>query len=136
MVLQKMIYVPKSESQDKLNESFIVYSLGNYVSNQRDRRKDGGCMVKLTLQKYEQEVFIKECGYYLTWVYRTMIRSKYKYQILPCSKFENDSLFFNKKEDYNKMNIFIEDSRKLLKENNLSVNEYIYKDAKWVINNE
>ena len=55
-VLQKMIYVPKSESQDKLNESFIVYSLGNYVSNQRDRRKDGGCMVKLTLQKYEQEV--------------------------------------------------------------------------------
>lgn len=135
-VLQKMIYVPKSESQDKLNESFIVYSLGNYVSNQRDRRKDGGCMVKLILQKNEQEVRIKECGYLLTWVYRKLIDSKYNYQILPCSKFENDSMFFDKKEDFQKMNVFIDDSRKLLDENNLSVSEYIFKENQWIINDE
>ncbi|MBG16551.1 MAG: capsule biosynthesis protein CapA [Crocinitomicaceae bacterium] len=135
-VLQKMIYVPKSESQDKLNESFIVYSLGNYVSNQRDRRKDGGCMVKLILQKNEQEVRIKECGYLLTWVYRRLIDSKYNYQILPCSKFENDSMFFDKKEDFQKMNVFIDDSRKLLDENNLSVSEYIFKENQWIINDE
>ena len=135
-VLQKMIYVPKSKSQDKLNESFIVYSLGNYVSNQRDRRKDGGCMVKLILQKNEQEVRIKECGYLLTWVYRKLIDSKYNYQILPCSKFENDSMFFDKKEDFQKMNVFIDDSRKLLDENNLSVSEYIFKENQWIINDE
>ncbi len=135
-VLQKMIYVPKSKSQDKLNESFIVYSLGNYVSNQRDRRKDGGCMVKLILQKNEQEVRIKECGYLLTWVYRKLIDSKYNYQILPCSKFENDSMFFDKKEDFQKMNVFIDNSRKLLDENNLSVSEYIFKENQWIINDE
>ena len=135
-VLQKMIYVPKNDTLKKTKESFIVYSMGNYVSNQRDRRKDGGCMVKLILQKDSEEVFIKECGYLLTWVYRTRRDGKYNYQILPCSKFENDSLFFEKKQDFEKMNVFISDSRKLLDENNLSVNEYVYKDNQWIISNE
>ena len=79
--------------------------MGNYVSNQRDRRKDGGCMVKLILQKDSEEVFIKECGYLLTWVYRTRKEGKYNYQILPCSKFDNDSLFFEKKQDFEKINL-------------------------------
>ncbi len=134
-VLQKMIYVPKQESQDKINESFIVYSLGNYVSNQRDRRKDGGCMVKITLEKNNEIVSIKECGYYLTWVYKKFIGGKINYHVLPCSRFENDSTFFNKKEDFSKMKLFIDDSRKLFKEHNLSVNEYVYQDSSWTINN-
>ncbi len=134
-VLQKMIYVPKQESQDKLNESFIVYSLGNYVSNQRDRRKDGGCMVKITLEKNNESVSIKECGYFLTWVYKKVIGGKINYHVLPCSRFENDSTFFNKKEDFSKMKLFIDDSRKLFKEHNLSVNEYVYQDSSWTINN-
>ena len=134
-VLQKMIYVPKNESQDKLKESFIVYSMGNYVSNQRDRRKDGGCMVKLILEKNEQKVNIKECGYLLTWVYKKAIGKKIDYHVLPCSKFENDSMFFEKKENYSKMKLFIDDSRALFKENNLSVKEYIYQDSSWTINN-
>ncbi|MDG2369162.1 MAG: CapA family protein [Flavobacteriales bacterium] len=134
-VLQKMIYVPKQESQDKINESFIVYSLGNYVSNQRDRRKDGGCMVKITLEKNNENVSIKECGYFLTWVYKKVIGGKIDYHVLPCSKFENDSTFFNKTEDYSKMKTFIDDSRKLFKEHNLSVNEYVYQDSIWTINN-
>ena len=135
-VLQKMIYVPHKESQDKLNESFIVYSMGNYVSNQRDRRKDGGCMVKLILEKNEQKVNIKECGYLLTWVYKKIIGEKIDYHVLPCSKFENDSTFFNKREDFSKMKVFIDDSRKLFSDNNLSVNEYLYKDSVWSLNNE
>ena len=130
-----MIYVPKQESQDKINESFIVYSLGNYVSNQRDRRKDGGCMVKITLEKNNEIVSIKECGYYLTWVYKKFIGGKINYHVLPCSRFENDSTFFNKKEDFSKMKLFIDDSRKLFKEHNLSVNEYVYQDSSWTINN-
>ena len=134
-VLQKMIYVPKQESQDKINESFIVYSLGNYVSNQRDRRKDGGCMVKITLEKNNEIVSIKECGYFLTWVYKKVIGGKINYHVLPCSRFENDSTFFNKKEDFSKMKLFIDDSRKLFKEHNLSVNEYVYQDSSWTINN-
>jgi poly-gamma-glutamate capsule biosynthesis protein CapA/YwtB (metallophosphatase superfamily) len=134
-VLQKMIYVPKQESQDELNESFIVYSLGNYVSNQRDRRKDGGCMVKITLEKNNESVTIKECGYFLTWVYKKVIGGKINYHVLPCSRFENDSTFFNKKEDFSKMKLFIDDSRKLFKEHNLSVNEYVYQDSSWTINN-
>ena len=43
----------------------IAYSLGNYVSNQRDRRKDGGCMVKLVLNKNGDDVYLREKGYKL-----------------------------------------------------------------------
>ena len=133
-VLQKMIYVPNNESRDNLNESFIVYSLGNYVSNQRDRRKDGGCMVKLILEKKPEGVQIVECGYLLTWVYKKLTDNKYDYHVLPCSKFEKDSLFFSNKEDFSKMKVFIDDSRKLFKEHNLSVNEYTYQDSTWSVN--
>ena len=95
-VLQKIIYLPKSEAN---NESFIAYSLGNYVSNQRDRRKDGGCMVKLVLNKNGEDVVIREKGYILTWVHKTLNGNKYDYRILPCSKYENDSTYFKKKEE-------------------------------------
>ena len=45
-------------------------------------------------------------------------------------------MFFDKKEDFQKMNVFIDDSRKLLDENNLSVSEYIFKENQWIINDE
>ena len=127
-VLQKMIYLPKSEAN---NESFIAYSLGNYVSNQRDRRKDGGCMVKLVLNKNGEDVVIREKGYILTWVHKTLNGNKYDYRILPCSKYENDSTYFKKKEEMEKMNIFIKDSRKLFNNYNENVGEYIYLNERW-----
>ena len=93
-------------------------------------------MVKLILEKNEQKVNIKECGYLLTWVYKKIIGEKIDYHVLPCSKFENDSTFFNKREDFSKMKVFIDDSRRLFSDNNLSVNEYLYKDSVWSLNNE
>lgn len=131
-VLQKMIYTRNSAKE---KESFIAYSLGNYVSNQRDRRKDGGCMVKLVLSKKDDEVVISEKGFILTWVYRKHNGTKNDYFILPCSKYESDSAFFEKEEDLTKMNIFINDSRKLLNEYNSSVEEYIYTEKKWMLKN-
>ncbi len=129
-VLQKMVY----ERADSIkSESFIAYSLGNYISNQRDRRKDGGCMVKLTLKKENNNVHIKEKGYLLTWVHKPYNGTKYDYHILPCSKFENNTEYFKNTEDMDKMNTFIKDSRKLYDTYNSNVNEYIYENNKWSI---
>ena len=107
--------------------------MGNYVSNQRERRKDGGCMVKIVLTKKEQEVEISEKGLLLTWVYKKYNGGKYDYYVLPCSKFENDSDFFNKSEDFEKMKLFIADSRKLFNDYNISVGEYIYVNKNWTL---
>ena len=78
-VLQKMEWEKGSVySEDQL----IVYSLGNFISNQRKRKTDGGAFFKLKIKKADDESYISEAGYYLSWVYRPIVNGKKKYYIL------------------------------------------------------
>ena len=130
-VLEKMIW-EKTESADG-KEGLIVYSLGNFVSNQRKRYTDGGAMFKLTLKKEGEKTLIKDSGYILTWVYTPIENGKKEYYVLPAAKYENNPDFFKSSTDYNQMKLFIEDSRKLFSEENKNVSEYIYKDGAWIL---
>ena len=47
-VLQRMEW---TKSDSSLRDRIVVYSLGNYVSNQRTIRRDGGAMVRIELTK-------------------------------------------------------------------------------------
>tara|TARA_B110000046_G_C12951563_1_gene380387 strand:- start:92 stop:1195 length:1104 start_codon:yes stop_codon:yes gene_type:complete len=119
-VLQKMEFAKKNEEH---NERLIAYSLGNFVSAQRTRKRDGGAMFELTLERRNNEVHISKCGYYLTWVNQPIINGITKFEIVPCSIMETD---LNKELDYNskeKMKIFLFDSRALLETENKNVNE-------------
>jgi len=118
-VLQKMIW-----EKDKA----IVYSLGNFVSNQRARTKDGGGMFKITFEKVHGLTQIKNTGYYLTWVYTPMENGKKKYYILPAAWYENNPSFFDSSESYNKMKLFLKDSRNLYDNYNVNVPEIKPKD--------
>lgn len=120
-VLQKMIWEKKTD--EKTKEEAIVYSLGNYVSNQRARYKDGGAMFQITLQKVNGEVSIKNTGYYLTWVYTPLVDGVKKYHILPAAWYEDKPEFFDNKESYNKMKLFLSDSRALYGKYNVNVPE-------------
>ncbi len=115
-VLQRM-------EHDSISDQFIVYSLGNYVSNQRARTKDGGAMVKLTLTKADKDVKIANAGYYLTWVNKTKENGKDKYQIIPCYKAEENNFEGLSSSSIEKMNIFTSDSRSLFKSENINVSE-------------
>lgn len=130
-VLQPMVW--EKQTADNGEESLIVYSLGNYVSNQRDRKKDGGAMFKLTLQKDKGKTTIKSAGHILTWVYTPVEDGAKKYYVLPCSKYENNPEFFDSEVSYNQMKLFVSDSRKLFQENNKNIGEYIYENEKWVL---
>ena len=130
-VLEKMVWEKSTTADDK--EELIVYSLGNFVSNQRKRYTDGGAMFKMTLQKNGDKTTIKDAGYILTWVYTPVVEGKKSYYILPAAKFENDPSFFTKEEDYLKMKSFIKDSRELFDAENKHVPEYIYEDGSWVL---
>jgi poly-gamma-glutamate synthesis protein (capsule biosynthesis protein) len=125
--------IQKSEwLQDSLkDERFITWSLGNFISNQRKQYTDGGQMIKLVLEKQNNEVIIKESGYLLTWVYTPTVDNKKHFHILPCAKFELQPDFFTLEEDFNKMKIFIGDSRNLLNTHNIAVREYIYYENSW-----
>jgi poly-gamma-glutamate synthesis protein (capsule biosynthesis protein) len=108
---------------DKEKDQMIAYSLGNYVSNQRARRKDGGVMVELKFVRENREVKLATAGYILTWVHKQTISGKDDFTILPCSRFENKPDYFSNAADYKKMKLFINDSRKLFREHNQSVPE-------------
>ena len=114
-VLQPMYYTAQTGLH---KEQFVVYSLGNFVSNQRKSPSDGGAMVSLTLLKDAHTTRIVDKGYHLVWVNRTKkANGKYLFEILPCKEYEEDNFKDLTEEAKDSMNIFINNSRKLFKGN-------------------
>ncbi len=71
-------------------DNFIIYSMGNFLSNQRKENTDNpytedGIMVNLNIEKdfTTGETIIKNRDYIPTWVYRYRENGKLFYEILP-----------------------------------------------------
>lgn len=125
-VIQKMMYLP---GNDSINENFVAYSLGNFVSNQRKTRTDGGVMARIVLKKENGKTFIDESAYVLTWVYKKLRYGKiYDYYILPAKEYEDNKSFFKSSADYEKMKLYIKNSQALLNKGNVNVKEYEFED--------
>jgi len=103
-------------------EQLVVWSLGNFVSNQRKQYTDGGTMFKITLQKESGHTRIKDAGYQLTWVYDPVKEGKKQYYILPAARYENDTILLDR-QSLSDLQSFIKDSRELLDGSNLGVRE-------------
>lgn len=97
-------------------ERLTVWSLGNFVSNQRKQYTDGGAVVQITLGKKGNQTAIKDVNYTLTWVHTPFVEGKKQYRIMQVKQFETDSSAFNQ-QDFSLMQTFIFDSRQLLKTN-------------------
>lgn len=128
-VIQKMEW---TKSSTDMKDRIVVYSMGNYVSNQRRARTDGGTMVRIELAKKADSLYVSDAGYYLTWVYTPIENYRKKFFILPCSKFENKPDFFTRPADYHKMKLFVKNSRNLLYNQNIKINEFIFSGDKWL----
>jgi poly-gamma-glutamate capsule biosynthesis protein CapA/YwtB (metallophosphatase superfamily) len=103
-------------------EQLVVWSLGNYVSNQRKQYTDGGAMFSVKLQKEAGHTKIKEAGYQLTWVHNPMVNGRKQYFILPAARYENDSVLLDSQSRAS-LQIFLNDSRELLGAGNMNVKE-------------
>lgn len=119
----------------KDRNQLVTYSLGNFVSGQRDRYKNGGAMMQVNLTKIMQDSLISttsidSAGYILEWVYRTADAAK-NYYVLPVPAFENDTTGFIK-DEASKLSFktFIDDSRKLFGKFNLNLSEIVKQPAK------
>jgi len=131
-VLQRMALVRNTGTG---NDDVVVYSLGNFVSNQRKPKTDGGSMVRIELTKKGDKYTISNAGYYLTWVYTPIEKYRKKFFILPCAEFEYKPDFFDKKDAFLLMKKFISDSRELLNKQNINIKEYIFNGNSWALNN-
>jgi len=119
-VLQPMEWL----QADSLNkERIVVWSLGNYVSNQRKRYTDGGAMFSVTLTKGKTLTTISQAGYYLTWVFNPVENGLRQYYILPAKEYENDTLLLDS-TSRDDLKVFLNDSRELLKEKNIRIGEF------------
>ncbi len=103
-------------------EQLVVWSLGNFVSNQRKQYTDGGTMFKITLQKESGHTRIKDAGYQLTWVYNPVKDGKKQYYILPAARFENDTVLIEPQARPD-LRQFLSDSRALLGKENINIKE-------------
>jgi poly-gamma-glutamate synthesis protein (capsule biosynthesis protein) len=95
----------------------VIYSLGNFVSNQRDRYRDGGIIFNVTLEKHNftdkgSTLDITNVHYIATWVYVQSTPDKNQFYILPVPKYlKNDQPLHLSDEAYQKMLIFYKDTQ-------------------------
>ncbi|NOY36193.1 MAG: CapA family protein [Chlorobi bacterium] len=119
-VIQPMEYLP---AEGELQERLVVYSLGNFVSNQRKRKTDGGAMVEITLTKNGGQTALQNYGYHLTWVHKFTLDGSLKFEVLPCLQVEKNGFTGLDEFSRKKMKLFLEDSRNLLEKNNRGIFE-------------
>jgi hypothetical protein len=105
----------------------IAYSLGNFISAQWERYRNGGALLYVALQKVQQEdgtreVSIQNAGYSLASVYRARDPRR-TYYLLPVDQFETDTIFVSSKADRAMGLQFGNDSRLFFKKENKNVDE-------------
>ncbi len=127
-VLQPMI----AERDSISVQNPVAWSMGNFVSNQRTRRRDGGAMIRLDLTSRGDSTIISDAGYVLTWVYTPVEGGKKSFYILPCAQYENRPEFFQSSSHYDTMMVYVRDARRLLDSQNSGISEMTYAEGKWI----
>ncbi|MTI81283.1 MAG: CapA family protein [Firmicutes bacterium] len=77
---------------DMQQNNFVIYSLGNFISNQRWQYSDSGVIVNVTIKKdfTSNTCKITEVDYIPTWVHVYWEEGKKKYRVVPVEKAISD----------------------------------------------
>lgn len=103
---------------DSISRLPVVYSLGNFVSNQRDQFRDGGIIAELHLSKSRGQVQLESLAYLPCYVWRKpRTTGGSSFSILPVASYEKTpELFDLQPADKEKLNRFASDTRLHLKD--------------------
>lgn len=120
-VLQPFELRPVTDQYGDTRPRLVIYSLGNFVSNQRSRYRDGGIVFNFTLEKryascVEGRLNITNVHYILTWVHIHRSAGKNQFYVLPVPKYlKNDQALQLPDDAYQKMVTFYKDTELHLK---------------------
>jgi poly-gamma-glutamate synthesis protein (capsule biosynthesis protein) len=128
-VIQRM---EASYDSDSTHGRAVVFSLGNFVSNQRPRYRNGGSIAVIHIEKELGVTKIANAGYLLAYVHTPLIDGKTRFQVLPVAKYEQKTDFFLE-QDQLLFNEFANDSRRLLNSQNYNFPEIGYRNEQWII---
>ncbi len=112
-VIQPMHHYKMSGEKEKL----VVYSLGNFISNQRKPLTDGGVMVRLVLSKNENETKISKAEHLLTWVHTPIVDGRKKYYVLPASVYQKSGVPDSVPKGYEGMYQYLKLAREVMQKN-------------------
>ena len=65
--------------------TYVAYSLGNFVSNQRDRYRDSGIVLFVDIEKNQEGVSVTGVRFLPVWVQKTPVNGAAQYRVLPCT---------------------------------------------------
>ncbi len=111
----------------------VVYSLGNFVSNQRRRYCDGGIITLVDFQKRNNKLDVARVGYLPVWVDTYFMNGKRKFKVLPVGMYEGKSNGLLSVASDSAFKVFVDDTRSLLNTNNINFPEIRFVDGEWVI---
>lgn len=96
---------------DSSDLRLVVYSLGNFISNQRERYRDGGIMIRIELTKI-QKTTITDYSYLPVWVQKPVINEKTRFRLIPANlpDTKNEMLKLTK-EEMERLDEFYNDTR-------------------------
>ena len=125
MVIGGHPHVLQPVVQKKLNgkQRLTAWSLGNFVSNQRDRYKDGGMMLTTTVVKDSSGVVFEEVNHYFTWVFPRQEAVVKTYYILPDFDYNAHRTGFLDDAAMKQMQLFYADSRALFAKHSIGTTE-------------
>ena len=114
-VLQPINYFKTDNA--RLDTGFVIYSMGNFISNQRWRYSDGGAVITFNLTKdiKNDSVWLKDVEYLPIWVFKGHTKSGPEYVILPSESASRDSLYpFLSSADKKEASVSYNDTKEIL----------------------
>lgn len=94
--------------------NLVVYSMGNLVSNQRNRYRNGGIAFEMVLSKEPHE--IASFAYMPVWVWKPRTKKGTRFTLVPANLDPvSETLTGMSAEDWSKMTQFLQDTRSRLK---------------------
>ncbi len=112
-VLQPMHFY----NEINFSEKVVVYSLGNFISNQRKPLTDGGAIVKISILKEGDKTMITGAEYLLTWVFTPFVNEKKQYYVLPASVYYKHGIPDGLPKGYNGMFDYLKLAGEIMRKN-------------------
>lgn len=100
-----------------LDTGYVIYSMGNFLSNQRWRYSDAGVIVYLNIEKNftTGKIRLTRVDYTPTWVFKGNTEKGREYIILPSSSYNDRTLNFLNSSERQKMRTSFEDTKEILR---------------------
>lgn len=118
-VIQPMDLKKITTSQGE-KEAFVIYSLGNFVSNQSWRYSNCGLMANVELEKVDGQVKVSKADYIPVWVDTYLKNGQKEYRVLPVQRaletYQDKSDPYLTAEDYTKLKEVWQDTTSLISE--------------------